>query len=93
MKKTRSSLRGQNRGSLPKCVGSSPTSSTISKQKLWEKLRGLDRRLSNLPKQLIFNHLNNKIEWVYDKNSKLYIKLDQERKMIRSELKRYERNN
>jgi hypothetical protein len=57
------------------------------KQKLWNKLQSLDRKISNLPRQLICNYINNKLIWVLDKESKAYIKLDTERKKVRTELK------
>lgn len=84
---SKSSLSGENEGSLPKGAGSSPASSTISKQKLWRKLQSLDRKISKLP-VIILSRISNRLTWDVDKRSKLYIKLDEERKQVRAQLKK-----
>jgi hypothetical protein len=84
---SKSSLSGENEGSLPKCVGSSPTSSTTLKQKLWRKLQSLDRKISKLP-VIMLSRISNRLIWDIDKRSKLYIKLDEERKQVRAQLKK-----
>ena len=58
-----------------------------SKQKLWRKLQSLDRRISKIPHQMIWD--GGKIFWKIDKRSKIYIKLDNQRKDVRLQLKAY----
>lgn len=57
------------------------------KQKLWEKLRKLDRKISLLPKQILMRFEDKQLCLEIDRNSKLYKKLDAERKEIRRQLK------
>lgn len=90
MNNPRNSLSGENEGSLPKRAGSSPASSTISKQRLWRKLQSLDRKISKLAQQLMWDG-GSKLFWGNDKLNKGFIKLDQERKEVRMKLKSHKR--
>ena len=58
-----------------------------SKQKLWRKLQSLDRKISKLPQRVMMDR--GELFLGIDKHSKGFVKLDQERKKVRMELKTY----
>ena len=60
-----------------------------NKQKLWIKLQSLDRKISKLPKQMIWYGYGKGPVWMLDKTVKLFKKLDEERKKVRFELKSF----